>query len=79
MAQLAAGAERPTQTSHGSQALKQDFTGVQGSHAEGSPTWAASQVPTFFALEPIQTNVPLSAGSSQQPKQSHPFGVMGKQ
>jgi len=33
----------------------------------------------FCALEPIHTNLPLSAGSSQQPKQSQPLGVMGKQ
>ena len=77
--QLAEGAVRPTHTSHGSHELKQDFTGVHGWHAAGSSTCAASQVPVFCCADPIQTNFPLSAGSSQQPKQSQPFGVIGRQ
>lgn len=57
----------------------QDGTGVHGWHAEGSSTCAASHVPTLCDAEPIQTYLPLSAGSSQQPKQSQPLGVMGRQ
>jgi hypothetical protein len=67
------------QTLHGSHALKHDFTGVQGWQAAGSAIWAASQLPVFCSVDPSQTNFPLSAGSSQQPKQSQPFGVSGKQ
>jgi hypothetical protein len=33
----------------------------------------------FLSLEPIQTNFPLPAGSSQHPKLSQPFGVSGPQ
>jgi hypothetical protein len=58
--------------------LKQDITRVHGWHAAGSATCAASQVPTFCVVDPIHTNFPLSAGNSQQPKQSQPFGVIGK-
>jgi hypothetical protein len=76
---LEASVVRPTHTSHGSQVLRHDGVGVHGRQAEGSVTWAASQVPTFCAEEPIHTNLPLAAGSSQQPKQSQPLGVMGKQ
>jgi hypothetical protein len=66
VAQLGAGAVRPTQTAQGSQALKHDLTGVQGWHAVGSSTWAASQVPTFLTAEPIQTNYPLSAAVAEE-------------
>jgi len=79
VAQLASGAVRPTQTLQGSQALRHDFTGVHGRQAAGSFTCAASHVPAFRVLEPIHTNLPLSAGNSQQPKQSQPLGVIGKQ
>ncbi len=79
LAQLGEGAVRPTHTSQGSHAFKHDFTCVQGGQASGSPTCAASQVPPPWLLAPIHTNFPLSAGSSQQPKQSQPLGVMGRQ
>jgi hypothetical protein len=35
--------------------------------------------PVASSSEPSQTNLPVPAGSSQQPKQSHPFGVSGPQ
>ena len=52
---------------------------MHGRHATGSATCAASHVPAFCVAEPIHTYLPLSAGSSQQPKQSQPLGVMGRQ
>lgn len=70
---------RPTHTSHGPQALRVDVTGVHGWHAAGSATVFWLQVPTLPSADPIHTNLPLPAGSSQQPKLSQPFGVSGPQ
>ncbi len=77
--QLGSGALVPTQVSHGSQALKQFFTGVHGWHAVGSVTVVALQLPAPSRVEAMDTKRPLRAGSSQQPKQSQPLGVSGKQ
>jgi hypothetical protein len=75
------------QTSHGPQSLKQLRTGVHGLQRAVFATSASVQVPSPAELvEPSQTNSPPAAagrpriaGKVQQPKQSHPFGVMGRQ
>jgi hypothetical protein len=68
----------PTQSSHSSQVFWQPSTGVHGGHAVGSALLASSQW-LASSTAPIQTKRPLAAGSSQQPKQSQPLGVSGKQ
>ena len=67
------------QTSHGLQSLKHDGTGVHGLQREVSVTLVRSQLPAPFTTEPIQAKLPLPGVSSQQPKQSQPFGVSGRQ
>src|SRR5262245_4179581 len=64
----------PMQSSHGSHGLKHEGTGSQGLQLVGWPTTASEQ-----SSESSHTKLPLPAGSSQHPKQSHPFGVMGAQ
>jgi hypothetical protein len=52
---------------------------VHGRQAFGSESVAREQLPISLVVEPIQTVFPERAGSSQQPKQSQPSGVNGKQ
>lgn len=80
------GIGRPMHTSHGPQSLKQLGTGVHDWHALVSVTFASVHVPTPSALRepshtyspPIAAGRPRSAGNVQQPKQSQPFGVIGR-
>ena len=73
-------------TSHGPQSLKQLGTGVHDLQRSVFVTSASVQAPSPAALvEPSHTNSPPAAaerpriaGKVQQPKQSHPFGVMGR-
>ena len=75
--QLGSGAVRPTQISHASQGFTHEGTGVHGRHTEGSSTVSSVQPAPSGLSEPSQTWCPLAAGSSQQPKQSQPFGTSG--
>src|SRR5262245_60989309 len=68
----------PTHSSHSSHGFLQSATGVQGRHNAGSALVESSQS-ARSSPEPSQMKLPLPAGSSQQPKQSQPFGVSGKQ
>jgi hypothetical protein len=72
--QLGSGSGLPTQTSHFSQGLMHEVWGVQRGHAIGSPNFAAVQVGSRRTL----TTFPPT-GTEQQPKQSHPFGVIRPQ
>ena len=76
--QAALGPVPPTHTSQASQRFSQPVTGVQGGQKSGSSMRSALQ-PFADEPAPIQTKLPLRAGSSQQPKQSQPFGVSGAQ
>ena len=69
----------PAHSSQGPQGFKQEGTGVQGRQAAGSPTVSLVQLPTPPEIDPIHTYLPERAGNSQQPKQSQPFGVNGRQ
>jgi hypothetical protein len=69
----------PRHFSHGSHAFSHDGTGVHGAHFVGSPASAMVHVVGPPTGEPSQTNLPVRGGSSQQPKQSQPFGVSGTQ
>lgn len=69
----------PRHSSQCSQVLRHAFTGMQGWHFVGSFTCAMSHEPAPFTVEPSHTYWPVPAGSSQQPKQSQPFGVSGPQ
>ena len=78
-AQLAPGRPPPTHTSQSSQVFSQAGTGVHGGHSAGSPAFSAEHPWPPTSGAPIQTKLPLRAGSSQQPKQSQPLGVSGSQ
>lgn len=69
----------PIQISHCAQAFKQLVTGVHALHFVGSLMTSAVHEPAPLTSEPSQTNFPLPEGNSQQPKQSHPFGVILRQ
>jgi hypothetical protein len=70
----------PMHSSHVAQVLRHAFTGRQGWHFTGSLMSASVHEPFPAASsEPSQIYFPLPAGSSQQPKQSHPLGVSGPQ
>ena len=68
----------PTHSSHSSHGFWQSATGVHGRQSVGSALVESSQSPRS-SPEPSQMKLPLPAGSSQQPKQSQPLGVSGKQ
>jgi len=77
--QLGSGSVRPTQISQASQGFRHEGTWVHGWHTEGSSSVSSVQPEPLGFSEPSHTKRPLAAGSSQQPKQSQPFGTSGPQ
>jgi hypothetical protein len=66
----------PRQISQRSQVFKQLGAGVHGRQRVGSLRSSKVQVPSLSVTEPSKTDQPSSSGKAQQPKQSHPFGVI---
>ena len=83
MKQSAGGVGLPMHTSQRSHGFQQPCTGVQVRHFVGSVMCAKSHVPSprvpLGLYEPSQTYLPASSGKVQQPKQSQPLGVSGRQ